>query len=68
MDCCLNKLEYWHVIDNLTVDCMHDIFEGWVSLELRCVVKKFIDDGLFTLVLLNARIRSFNYGVYDIKN
>jgi len=67
-NCCLNKLEYWHVTGNLTVDCMHDIFEGWGSLELRCVVKQLIDDGLFTLVSLNARIRSFNYGVYDIKN
>lgn len=67
-ECCLNKLEYWHVVDNFTVDCMHDIFEGWGSLELRCVIKQFIDDGLFTLSSLNARLRSFNYGVYDIKN
>lgn len=37
--CCLNVLDYWHVTKNFTVDCMHDIFEGWELLELRLILR-----------------------------
>lgn len=68
-DCCLNTLGYWHVVRNISVDCMHDIFEGWGSLELRLVLRQFIfNDKFFTLSLLNARLKSFNYGFCDVKN
>lgn len=67
--CCLNELGYWHVTKNFTVDCMHDIFEGWGSSELRLILKQFIfNDKFFTLSLLNARLKSFNYGFCDVKN
>lgn len=67
--CCLNVLGYWHVTKNFTVDCMHDIFEGWGSLELRLILRQFIlIDKLFTLSLLNARLKNFDYGFCDIKN
>jgi hypothetical protein len=48
---------------------MHDIFEGWGSLELRLILRQFIfNDKLFTLSFLNASLKSFNYGFCDTKN
>lgn len=67
--CCLNVLGYWHVTQNFSVDCMHDILEGWGSLELRLILRQFIlIDKFFTLSLLNARLKSFVCGSCDIKN
>jgi len=48
---------------------MHDIFEGWGSLELRLILRQFIlNDKFFTLYFLNARLKSFSYNFCDIKN
>jgi len=48
---------------------MHDIFEGWGSLELRLILRQFIlNDKFFTLTFLNACLKSFSYGSSDIKN
>lgn len=67
--CCLNVLDYWHVTKNFTVDCMHDIFEGWGSLELRLILRQFIlIEKFFTLSSFNARLKSFTYSLCDIKN
>lgn len=67
--CRLNQLGYWHITKNFLVDCMHDILEGWGSLELRLILRQFIlFDKFFNLSLLNARLKSFTYGFCDIKN
>lgn len=66
---CLNTLNYWHVTKNFSVDCMHDIFEGWGSLELRLILRQFIfNDKFFTLSFLNGSLKSFSYGFCDMKN
>ena len=47
----------------LPPDVMHDILEGNVKLELKCLLYTYIKEKrLFTLSLLNERIRNLNYG------
>lgn len=40
---------------------MHVILEGVLPLETRLMLASFIDDGLFTLDLLNQRVLNFTY-------
>ena len=47
---------------------MHDLLEGICSLEGHLVLAALIQDGYFTLDLLNSTITSFDYGVVDSKN
>lgn len=42
---------------------MHDILVGSVKLELKCLLYTYIKEKrMFTLGLLNERIRNLNYG------
>lgn len=44
-------------------DVMHDILEGSMKLELKCLLYTYIKEKpMFTLSLLNERIRNLNYG------
>ena len=47
---------------------MHDILEGVGKMEVKLVLSHLMHDNCFGLVMLNARIRSFNYGFTDRKN
>ncbi|KAG8177494.1 hypothetical protein JTE90_008678 [Oedothorax gibbosus] len=59
--CPFNDLNYWHSTDNLVVDIVHDLFEGWCGTEVLLLLNTFIFDGLLTLSTLNDRIVNFNY-------
>lgn len=63
-DCC-----YFHVVDGLVPDVMHDLLEGTAQLSLRCLLRYIISDQKYlSLNTLNERILSFKYGHADIKN
>lgn len=65
----LNSCRYFHVVDGLVPDIMHDILEGTLQLTLRHLISYFIRDmKYFTLKDLNKRISSFNYGYADSRN
>lgn len=64
----LNHLSNYHIIDNTTVDIMHDLFEGVIPKELKLVLGSLITQGCFTLDDINNRIASFDYGFIDKKN
>ncbi|PIK52380.1 hypothetical protein BSL78_10692 [Apostichopus japonicus] len=64
----LNELPYYHVLENASVDVMHDIFEGIAPLEVKLILKQLIDNGSFTLEEINERISSFSYGFTDKRN
>lgn len=58
-----NKLSNFHVINNKSVDVMHDLLEGVCHYDLILIFDLFITKyNLFTLEQLNYRILTFNYG------
>lgn len=66
--CLLNDLHNFHVTNNFAPDIMHDLLEGVCSLEVHLVLETLIEEGYFTLDLLNSRITGFDYGIPDAKN
>lgn len=65
----LNDLSYFNVVDGLDPDIMHDQLEGVLPLQVKLMLKLFINDNkYFTLEVLNSRIEKFNYGLSDSSN
>ena len=65
----LNNSYYFHVVDGLSYDIMHDLFEGVIPRHLKLLLQYFIGQrGFFTLQMLNEKIKTFDYGVVEISN
>ena len=65
-DTVLNDLEHFCALENYTPDIMHDILEEVCPCELKLVLNYFIlSKGLFSVDVLNERIRTFNYGLEE---
>lgn len=58
----LNKIPSFHVVQNFSVDLMHDIFEGIAHYNLTHVIEHYIKNKLFTLDELNQYKSTFSYG------
>lgn len=62
-DSAFHQIENFHITENQSVDMMHDFLEGVCTYDLNAIINELIFiKKYFTLELLNARIRSFNYG------
>ena len=61
----LNECRYFHVVDGLVPDVMHDLLEGTAQLSLKCLLRYLISDQKY--LSLNERILSFKYGHADYK-
>lgn len=60
---------YFHVVDGLPGDAMHDVLEGVLQYECKEMLKEFVfNEKYFTLDQLNERIRYFDYGYFNDKN
>ncbi|XP_055297019.1 uncharacterized protein LOC129565809 [Sitodiplosis mosellana] len=66
--CPLNKLKYYHIITNKSVDLMHDCNEGAIPFALHRLFSYFLDKKLLTQKQLVAIVRDFNYGVLYKRN
>ena len=65
----LNNSKFFHVVDGLPSDIMHDILEGVLPRYVKMMLRKFIHgDKMFTLQELNNRISRFPYGLSDMTN
>lgn len=65
----LNQSRYFHVVDGLDLDVMHDQLEGVLPLQIKLLLKKCIrEDEYFTLETLNDRIATFDYGSPEMSN
>ena len=64
----LNSLRYFHIIDGLPPDIMHDVLEGALPLEIKLLLSQFLLDRIFTLDQLNNRIKAYPYGEEDRTN
>lgn len=60
--CLLNNLKYFHILQNTTVDLMHDISEGIIPFLLNEVFGFCVERKILTKHQLACRIRDFNYG------
>lgn len=66
--CAFNTIPSFHVIDNLSVDVMHDVVEGICHYDMANSTLHFIQNKFLTLDLLNSRKRTFEYGDIEIGN
>ena len=68
-NCTLNSCRYFHVVDGLVPDIMHDLLEGSLQLCTKLLLQYLIlQEKKFSLQLLNERISCFSYGRADVKN
>lgn len=59
----LNHSRYFHVVDGLSPDIMHDVLEGTLQLSLKQLLLYLTEEKkLFAVDTLNERIHRFNYG------
>lgn len=67
-NCLFNRLNSFHVSTNLSIDIMHDIFEGVIPFFLKSFFQYCVDHGISTHSDLIRRIRDFNYGTLNTRN
>jgi len=54
--CKLNEIDGFHVVDNFSLDVMHIILEGIVSVELGCILHGLCEDTALTLEKINSAV------------
>jgi len=65
--CLFNDLQYFHAVENVFVDMMHDLFEGICKYDICQILLRFITiDKFFSLENFNYRKGMFNYGETEI--
>ena len=65
----LNQSNFFHVVEGLDPDIIHDQLEGVLPLTVKLMVKNFIQvDKYLTLEQLNQHIGAFKYGSADASN
>ena len=63
-ECVLNEISDFHVLENTSLDIMHDLAEGVCPYDISKMLLHYIDNSqLFTIDDLNDRIGGFDYGV-----
>lgn len=67
-ECLFNSVRSYHVVENCTVDVMHDYAEGQSHYVMIEVLKHCIQCGYFTIDVLNSRMFYFHYGPADSRN
>ena len=68
-DSVLNHSKFFHVVDGMIPDIMHDVLEGCLQMLLKYLLRHFVVQmKYFTVDTLNTRIRSFHFGSADSAN
>lgn len=68
LDSIFNKLPWFHVVENVSADVMHDLPEGVCHYNMSHIIQGLIEKKYFTLQILNIRKQSFNLGETEIGN
>ena len=67
-DSLLNTSKYYHVVEGLASDVMHDVLEGVIPKVTKLILAHLVDEGHFSVDVLNEKIRNFAFGATDSKN
>lgn len=68
-ECVFNNVPGFHILENITVDIMHDMLEGVCMYVMRFLIFTYVfEKELFTLHDLNTRIQNFNPETVEHKN
>lgn len=59
--CIWNKLTYFHVCQNQSVDLMHDVYEGIHRYDMTLILNKLLQEKWFSLEILNSRVKYYTY-------
>lgn len=62
--CALNKLNYFHILKNKSIDIMHDLNEGCIPFLLKSLFRYCISNKVFTEEWLQKHIQFFYFGRY----
>ena len=62
---CLNRLSYFHSIDEFPPDLSHDLFEGIAIDILSNIISQLIETSHLTVVNMNSTIKHFEYCEID---
>jgi hypothetical protein len=58
----MNNSKYFHVVDGLPSDIMHDILECVLPLHFKVMLRKFVlEEKKFTIDELNTQIHGFAF-------
>lgn len=63
--CILNELTYFHILINLNVDIMHDLFEGLIPFLLSHIFSLCFKMKILNEDELNSRIQFFSFGILN---
>jgi hypothetical protein len=64
-DCCFNQLSFYHCVDGIAPDIMHDLFEGIIPYEFTALVRSLKKKKILNLDEINRCILSFKFGKID---
>lgn len=60
--CVLNELPFFHILDNVNVDPMHDLNEGAIPFLMGNLFKLCFKSKMFDEFELNSKVQFFNFG------
>lgn len=60
--CCLNDIDQFHIMTNISVDFMHDILEGLISFTLENIFKICVNKKITTMDHIHGLIDCFYFG------
>lgn len=66
--CCLNDLKYFHITQNISVDILHDFYEGAMPFLLDLLFNFMIAQKIIKKVDIIRAIKSYSYGQLNRKN
>lgn len=67
-DCYLNKLKYYHMIDNMVPDIMHDLDEGAIPFLMKELFVWITKEKIYSEKIIASKAQFFDYGFLNKKN